>query len=171
MEIERDRPGAGARNPDRANRRGGGFGTPLARWVRIFVASVIMTTAAGALVTHDLLARWDVRARLQVDATRMAIAAAVFLPDAPARARLAAAHSAEVDGLSRAEVVHAAAASDAMSFSVTLSRTAPVLLLRLLGSAGSLVTVHATARVHRYALPRPSGGQIALSMRRAARKV
>ena len=157
-------------NPDRANRRDG-FGTPLARWVRIFVASVIVTTAAGALVTHDLLARWDVRARLQVDATRMAIAAAVFLPDAPARATLAAARSAEVDGLSRAEVVRAEAAADAMSFSVTLSRTAPVLLLRLLGSAGSLVTVHATARVHPYALPRPPAGRIARSMVRAGRKI
>src|ERR1700746_2112820 len=66
-----------------------------------------------------------------------------------------AARAAELDGLSRAEVMRAEAGSDGMSFSVTLGRTAPVLLFRLLGSVGSLVTVHATARVHPYASPRP----------------
>ncbi|HEY2523686.1 MAG TPA: hypothetical protein VGI29_01425 [Candidatus Binataceae bacterium] len=154
---------------DRPHRRGG-RGSPLARWVRIFVATVMLTTGAGALVTHDLLARWDLQVRLQLDATRMVIAAAVFLPDAPARAMHAAARSAEVHGLSREEVVRAEAAPDRMSFSVTLRRSAPVLLFRLLGSRGALVIVHAVARVHPYAPPRRPGGQIALSMPQGRKK-
>ena len=100
LDAEANRPTAATMSPDRPHRHGG-RGTPLALWVRIFVASVMLTTGAGALVTHDLLARWDLQARLQVDATRMAIAAAVFLPDAPARAVHAAARSAEVHGLNR----------------------------------------------------------------------
>jgi hypothetical protein len=84
-------------------RRHGGFGTPLPRWARIFVASVMLITAAAALVTHDLLVRWDAQTRLQIDATRMAIAGAVFLPGAPERAMLAAAHSAELSRLGRSE--------------------------------------------------------------------
>jgi hypothetical protein len=161
LDIKTDRPAAATMNSDRPHRHGG-FGIPLPRWVRIFVASVMLTTGAAALVTHDLLARWDLQASLQVDATRMAIAAAIFLPDAPARAMLAAARSAKVDGLSHAEVVRAEAAADGMSFSVTLRRPAPVLLFRLLGSRGTLVTVHATARVRPYAPPRRRDGQIAL---------
>ena len=144
-------------------RRHGGFGTPLPRWVKIFVASVMLTTAAAALVTHDLLVRWDAQARLQIDATRMAVAGAVFLPGAPARATLAAAHSAELSGLSRSEVVHAGAAPNHMSFSVRLKRTVPVLILRLLGSTGTSVTVQATATVHPYAPLRQTGGSMVLS--------
>ena len=170
LHIRADTPGPAAISPDRPHSRRG-LGTPLPRWVRVFVASVILTTGMAALVTHDLLARLDLQASLQVDATRMAIAAAVFLPGAPARAMHAAARSAEFYGLSREDVVRAEAAPDGMSFTVTLRRSAPVLLFRLLGSSGTLVTVHAVATVHPYAAPRRPGGQIALSMQRAARKV
>jgi len=58
-----------------------------------------------------------------------------------------------------------------MSFGVTLRRSAPVLLFRLLGSQGALVTVHAIARIHPYASPHRPGGQIALSMHRAGKKL
>lgn len=151
----------------------GGFGTPLPRWAKIFMASVMLTTAMAALVTHDLLVRWEVQARLQVDATRMAVAGAVFLPGAPARATLAAAHSAELHGLRSSEVVHADAASDRMSFNVTLTRAAPVLLLWLLGAAGTSVTVQATATVHSYTPSRRTRDPMVLSWmvlsRRSAR--
>jgi hypothetical protein len=140
-----------------------GFGTPLPRWVRIFVVSVMLTTAVAAVVTHDLLVRWDAQTRLQIYATRMAIAGAVFLPGAPERATLAAAHSAELSGLGRSEVVHAGAAPNRMSFSVRLERTAPVLLLRLLGSTGTSVTAQATATVHPYAPSRQTRGSMVFS--------
>jgi len=45
------------------------------------------------------------RTRLQIDATRMAIAGAVFLPGRPERATLAEAHSAELSRLGRSEVI------------------------------------------------------------------
>jgi len=121
----------------------------------------MLTTGAAALVTHDLLVRWDTQRRLQVDASRVAIAGAVFLPGAPARATLAASHSAALCGLSRLEVVHADAASDRMSFDVTLHRTVPLLVLRLLGLSG--VSVTATARVHLTAPQRQAGGSMVLS--------
>jgi hypothetical protein len=152
-----------------AARRHGGFATPLPRWVRIFVASVMLTTAVAALVTHDLLLRWDAQTRLQIDATRMAIAGAVFLPGAPERATLAAAHSAELSRLGRSEVVHAGPAPNRMSFSVRLKRRVPVLLLRLLGSTGTGVTAQATATVQPYAPSRQTGGSLVFSALRRRR--
>ena len=125
--------------------------------------SVMLTMAVAAVVTNDLLVRWDAQTRLQIYATRMAIAGAVFLPGAPERATLAAAHSAELSGLGRSEVVHAGAALNHMSFSVRLKRTVPVLILRLLGSTGTSVTVQATATVHPYAPLRQTGGSMVLS--------
>jgi hypothetical protein len=152
-----------------AARRHGGFTTPLPRWVRIFVASVMLTTAVAALVTHDLLLRWDAQSCLQIDATRMAIAGAVFLPGAPERATLAAAHSAELSRLGRSEVVHAGPAPNRMSFSVRLERRVPVLLLRLLGSTGTSVTAQATATVQPYAPSRQTGGSLVFSALRRRR--
>jgi hypothetical protein len=150
-----------ATNPGHQARRHGGFGTPLPRWARIFVASVMLTTATAALVTHDFLAMWNTEARLKLDAVRMAVAGVAFLPDAPARAMLAAAHSATLCGLSRLEVVHAEATSDRMSFEVTLHCTAPLLVLRLLGLSD--VSVTATARVRPLRTPLQSGGSMVLS--------
>jgi hypothetical protein len=157
--------GTATANQGHQARRHGGFGTPLPRWVRIFVASVMLTTAAAAPVTHDLLVLRDTQTRLELDAVHMAAAGVEFLPGAPARATLAAAHSAALYGLRRPEVVHAGAASDGMSFDVTLQRTAPVLLLRLFGVAG--VNVTATAKVHPSATPRTSGDPMVLSVLRA----
>ncbi len=154
-----------ATNPGHQARRHGGFGTPLPRWARIVVASVMLTTAVAALVTHDFLAMWHTEARLRFDAVRMAVAGVAFLPDAPARATLAAAHSAALCGLSRLEVVHAAAASDRMSFEVTLHRTAPLLVLRLLGVSD--VSVTATARVRPPVTPHQAGAPTVLSALRA----
>jgi len=151
-------------NPGHQAHRYGGFGTPLPRWVRIFVASVMLDTAAAALVTHDLLAMWNTEARLKFDAVRMAAAGVAFLPGAPARATLAAAHSAALCGLTRLEVVHAEAAPDRMSFEVTLHRIAPLVVLRLLGLSG--VNVTATARVRPSATPRDSGDPMVLSVLR-----
>jgi hypothetical protein len=76
----------------------------------------------------------------------------------PARATLAAAHSAEQCGLSSSEVVHAGAALDRMSFRVSLRRPAPVLILRLLGSTGTSVTATATATAHPPAEPHDALG-------------
>jgi hypothetical protein len=121
----------------------------------------MLTTAAAGLVTHDLLMRWDTQTRLQIDANRVAIAGAVFLPDAPARATLAATHSAALCGLSRLEVVHAEASSDRMSFDVTLHRTAPLPVLWLLGLSG--VSVTATATVYPSAPQRQAGASMVLS--------
>jgi hypothetical protein len=148
-------------------RRHGGFGTPLPRWARIIVASVMLTTGTAAVVTRDLLVRWGTQTRLQLDANRMAIAGAVFLPGAPARAMLAAAHSAALCGLSRQEVVHAEAASDRMSFEVRLRGIAPLRVLQFLGLSD--VNVKATARVRTLVnpgpslTPRDSGGSTVLS--------
>ena len=133
-----------------------GFRTPLPRWVRIFIATVMLTTGAATAVTRDVLVRWETQMLLQADANRVAIAGALFLPDSPARATLAAVHSAEQCGLSSSEVVHAGAAPDRISFNVSLRRTAPVLVLRLLGSAGTNVT--ATATAHRSAKPHDAFG-------------
>jgi hypothetical protein len=55
---------------------------------------MLLITAAAALVTHDLLAVWNMQTRLELDAVHMAAAGVEFLPGAPARATLAAAHSA-----------------------------------------------------------------------------
>jgi hypothetical protein len=126
--------------------------------VRIFIATVMLTTGTVTAVTRDILVRWDLQMILQVDADRMAIAGAVFLPDTPARATLAAAHSAEQCGLRSSEVVHAGAAPDRMSFSVSLRRSAPVLILRLLGSTGTSVTATATATAHPPAKPHEALG-------------
>ena len=106
---------------------------------------------------------WNTQTRLELDAVHMAAAGVEFLPGAPARATLAAAHSAALCGLSPSEVVRAAAALDGMSFNVTVRGTAPVLLLRLLGVAGVNVTALATAKVHPSATPRKSGGPMVLS--------
>ena len=123
----------------------------------------MLITAAAALVTHDLLAVWNTQSRLELDAVHMAAAGVEFLPGAPARATLAAAHSAALCGLSPSEVIRAAAALDGMSFNVTVRGTAPVLLLRLLGVAGVNVTALATAKVHPSATPRKSGDPMVLS--------
>jgi hypothetical protein len=144
-------------NPGCRARRYGGFGTPLPRWMRIFIASMMLIAAAAGVVTHDLLAVLDTQTRLELDAARMAAAAVEFLPGAPARATLAAAYSAARCGLSPSEVIHADAASDRMSFDVTVQRTAPLLLLRLLGG-DMTVTALATAKVRPSATPRNSGG-------------
>ena len=119
----------------------------------------MLITVAAALVTHDLLSVWNTQTRLELDAVHMAAAGVEFLPGAPARATLAAAHSAALCGLSPSEVVRAAAALDGMSFNVTVRGTAPVLLLRLLGVAGVNVTALATAKVRPSATPRKSGGR------------
>jgi hypothetical protein len=133
-----------------------GLRIPLPRWVRIFIATVMLTTAAATAVTRDVLVRWETQMLLQADANRVAIAGALFLPDSPSRATLAAVHSAEQCGLSSSEVVHAGTAPDRISFNVSLRRTAPVLILRLLGSAGTNVTAMATA--HRSAKPHHAFG-------------
>ena len=143
--------------------RRGGCGAPLPRWARTFIAGMLLITAAAALVTHDLMAVWNMQTRLELDAVHMAAAGVEFLPGAPARATLAAAHSAALCGLSPSEVVRAAAALDGMSFNVAVRGTAPVLLLRLLGVAGVNVTALATAKVHPSATPRKSGGPMVLS--------
>lgn len=138
-------------------RHHGGFGTPLPRWARIVIASVILTTSAAAVVTHDLLALWNTRAHLQIDAIHMAIAGVGFLPGAPERGVRAAVRSGALCGLSRSEIVQAAAAPDGMSFQVTLRSTARVLILRFLMETA--VDVTATARVRQHAAPsRPDGG-------------
>jgi hypothetical protein len=144
-------------------RRRGGCGAPLPRWARTFIASVMLITVAAALITHDLLAVWSTQTRLELDAVHMAAAGVEFLPGAPARATLAAAHSAALCGLSPSEVVRAAATFDGMSFNVAVRGTAPVLLLRLLGVAGVNVTALATATVRPSATPRKSGGPMVLS--------
>lgn len=158
-----DTPTTGPDTQLTAARRRGGFGAPLPRWARIFIASVMLITAAAALVTHDLLVLWDTQTRLELDAAHMAAAGVEFLPGAPARATIAAAHSAALCGLSPSEVVRAGAASDRMSFNVTVRRTAPVLLLRLLGVAGVNVTALATAKVRPSTTPRNSGSPMVLS--------
>jgi len=158
-----DTPTTGPDTQQTTARRRGGFGAPLPRWARNFIASVILITGAAALVTHDLLAVWNTQTRLELDAAHMAAAGVEFLPGAPARATLAAAHSAALCGLSPSEVVRAGAASDGMSFNVTVRRTAPVLLLRLLGVAGVNVTALATAKVRPSATPRDSGRPMVLS--------
>lgn len=138
-------------------RHHGGFGTRLPRWVRIVIASVILTTGAAAVVTHDLLALWNTRARLQIDAIHMAVAGVGFLPGAPERGVRAAVRSAALCGLSHSEIVQVAAAPDGMSFQVTLRRTARVLVLQFL--IGTAVDVTATARVRPHAAPsRPDSG-------------
>jgi hypothetical protein len=124
---------------------------------------MMLITAAAGGITHDFLAVWDTQTRLELDAVHMAAAGVEFLPGAPARATLAAAHSAALCGLSPSEVVHADAASDGMSFNVTVHRTAPVLFFRLWGVAGVDVTAQATARVRPSATPRNSGGPMVLS--------
>jgi hypothetical protein len=135
----------------------GGFGTPLPRWARIVIASVLLTTSAAAVVTHDLLALWNTRARLQIDAIHMAVAGVGFLPGAPERGVRAAVHSAALSGLSRSEIVQVAAAPDGMSFQVTLRSTARVLVLQFLMETD--VDVTATARVRPHAAPsRPDSG-------------
>lgn len=123
------------------------FGTPFPRWVRIFIASVMLVIAAAGGVTHDLLAVWNTQSSLEIDAARVAAAGVKFLPGAPARAMLAAAHSAALCGLRPSEVVHADAGSDGLSFNVTVQRTAPVLFFRLLGLSGVDITAQASARV------------------------
>lgn len=158
-----DSPLAGRARPAR---RHGGFGTPLPRWARIVVASVLLTTAAAAVVTHCLLTLWNTRTRMEIDAAHMAAAGAAFLPGAPARALRAAVGSAVLRGLSPQEVIRAGAAPDRMSFSVTLRSTAPSLMLRLLRSAG--VDVTATVRARPSAIPRGAdGAPITLSALRA----
>ena len=152
--MQRPQTGAGSNRPAAIP----ASAPPLPRWVRIFIATVMLTTGALTAVTRDILVRWDLQMILQVDADRMAIAGAVFLPDTPARATLAAAHSAEQCGLSRSEVVHAGAAPDRMSFRVSLRHTAPVLILRLLGSTGTSVTATATATAHPPAEPHDALG-------------
>jgi hypothetical protein len=144
-----DRPLAG---PARPVRRHGGFGTPLPRWARIVIASVFMTTAAAAVVTHVLLVRWNAQTGLELDALRAAADGAAFLPGAPSRALSAAIESAELRGFGRPDVAHVDVAPDRMSLSVTLRRTAPSLMLRLLHSAS--VDATATASVRRFAVPR-----------------
>jgi len=67
----------------------GGFGTPLPRGVRIFIASMILITAVAGVVTHDLLAVLDTQTRLELDAAHMAAAGVEFLPGAPGRMRRA----------------------------------------------------------------------------------
>ena len=157
-----DTPPAG---PVRPARRHGGFGTPLPRWARIVIASVFLTTAAAAVVTHGLLMRWNTQTRLELDAIRAAADGAAFLPGAPARALSAAIDSAELRGFSRPDVAHVDVAADRMSLSVTLRRTAPSLMLRLLHSAS--VDATATVRVRRFAIPRrkSSGAAMDLSAR------
>jgi hypothetical protein len=153
-----------------AHRRGG-FGAPLPRWVRIFVASMTLVMAAAGGVTHDLLTVWETQTRLEFDAAHMAAAGVEFLPGAPARAALAAAHSAALRGLSPSEVVHADAASDGMSFNVTVQRRVAVLFFRLLGVTGVDVTAHATARVLRSGTPRNLSGPTIVSSWPIMRKV
>jgi hypothetical protein len=121
----------------------------------------MFTTGAAASVTHDLLMRWNTQTQLQVDATRIAIAGAVFLPGAPARAMKAAAHSASLCGIDRLEVVQSEAASDRMSFEVTLRRTVPLQVLWLLGM--SAVSASAIATVHPMAPRRQADSTIVLS--------
>jgi hypothetical protein len=122
----------------------------------------MLTTGMATLVTRDLLMRWNTQTQLQVDATRMAVAGAVYLPSAPARARLAAAHSAALCGLVPSEVVSAGTTSDRMSFHVTLRRSAPLLFLRLLGLSG--VSATATATVHPYVPQSPVNGAMMRSV-------
>jgi hypothetical protein len=153
-----------------AHRRSG-FGAPLPRWVRIFVASMTLVMAAAGGITHDLLTVWETQTRLEFGAAHMAAAGVEFLPGAPARAALAAAHSAALCGLSPSEVVCADAASDRMSFNVTVQRTAAVLFSRLLGVTGVDVTAQATARVLRSSAPRNVGGPTIVSSRPIMRKL
>jgi hypothetical protein len=154
-----DTPPAG---PARPARRHGGFGTPLPRWARIVIASVFLTTAAAAVVTHVLLMRWNAQTRLELDAIRAAADGAAFLPGAPTRALSAAIESAELRGLSRPDVAHVDVAPDRMSLSVTLRRTAPSLMLRLLHSAS--VDATATIRVRRFAIPRRKSPGVAMDL-------
>ena len=155
---------AQTRADDAPRRRG--LGTPLPRWARIFILAVMLTTSLAGLVTHDLLLRWNAESCLRVEATGMAIAGASFLPTAPERALAAAAHSASMFGLAAAQIVDVAPAGDRMSFRVTLKQSVPVLLFGMLGSAGSTVTVKATATVHPYAAPLQADRATVLSMRR-----
>jgi hypothetical protein len=154
-EARTDRPLACPVCPAPA-RRHGGLGTPLPRWARIVIASVFLTTAAAAVVTHGLLMRWNTQTWLELDAMRAAADGAVFLPGAPARALSAAIESAELRGLSLPDVTHVDVAADRMSLSVTLRRTAPSLMLRLLHSAS--VDATATVRARPSATPRGSDG-------------
>ena len=135
----------------------GGFDTPLQRWVIIFIAGMMLVTAAAGVVTHDLLAVLDTQTRLELDAAHIAAAGVEFLPGAPARATLAAAYSAARCGLSPSELIQADAASDRMSFNVTVQRKAPLLLLRLL-SGDMIMTALATAKVRPSATPPNSDG-------------
>ena len=140
------------------------FRTPLPRWARIFIFIVMLVTSLAALISHDLLLRWNAETRLRVEATGMAIAGASFLPGAPERALEAAAHCGKRFGLVPADIVDSAPAQDRMSFRVTLSQTLPVLFFRILGS--ETVTVEATATVHPYASPSQADRAMVLSMRR-----
>ncbi len=161
----------GPSSPLKTMRRRGGLSIPLPPWLRIFIAGMTLIMMAAGGVTHDLLTVWSTQTRLELDAARMAAAGIEFLPGAPARARLAAARSAVLCGLSPSEVVHAGAGSDRMSFDVTVQRTAPVLFFRLLGVSGVDLTAHAIARVLPSPAPPNSGGPTVLSAWPARRNV
>ena len=140
----------------------GGFGTPLPRWVRIFIAERDARYRGGGVVTHDLLAVGCTGPPAELRRPAWLSAGVEFLPARPNAPRLRRPIRPSVRA-SAFGVIQADAASNRMSFSVTVQRTAPLLLLRLLGSTGTSVTAQATATVHPYPPSRQTGGSMVFS--------
>jgi hypothetical protein len=111
----------------------------------IALSLAIPVMVGAACLAADMLALCRGFARLQHAADAAVLAGAMYLPANPTLARSAALASAQMNGISKSEIVYSHPASDGRSITMVIERS--VHFSRLLGLSQSLVTVKAVAGI------------------------
>src|ERR1700730_4969578 len=113
----------------------------------IALSLAIPVMVGAACLAADMLALYRGFARLQGAADTAVLAGAMYLPANPTLARSAALASAQMNGISKSEIVYSHPASDGRSITMVIERSVPYHFARLLGLSQSLVTVKAVAGI------------------------
>lgn len=130
------------------------------RAIMILAILAMLVSTSSLTLSRDFLIRYQTHAQLQAVADSAAAAGAACLPAQPVRAIRDATLTVERNGVRGSEIIYAAAAPDRMSFKIALRRSAPVILLGLLGRSNVSVTVVATMVAAGAARPGVEGGRL-----------
>jgi Flp pilus assembly protein TadG len=115
--------------------------------VMVFLAVALPTVVGVLALATDLAVFYFNWSELQNAADAAAIAGANYLPTWPSSAASAAQNYAELNGIQPAEITSTQVGASNTTISVTLARSVPYYMARVLGLTAATVRAHATAGV------------------------
>jgi Flp pilus assembly protein TadG len=113
--------------------------------ILVLVALILPVLIGAIALGTDVTVFYYNWVQLQKAADAAVLGGANYLPDNPSQAQTTANQLAKNNGIKTAEIVATTVAVDDLSISITLRRTVPYFLARVLGLSNGIVTTSATA--------------------------